>query len=625
MTGDGITARLEPHRGVTAALGSQAVFQLEAFALREHCKQKDGLEGFKESSSSCMLTWTHGVAGQFVVEEILGLAGSCICIDADGNAFIGLGTETEACVIVRRLAAGQAHIVHGFEADIACLGTANAAIAHGIQLARVRGGACFVLVVRTTADVEISLLQGITLGTDRSTSRHADGHLGARTVHAFHANQLTFLVAGAAHLIAEVAALAGGAAIGIHLITTLAAAWAASLGAGVTGVLLADGHSRCLHPGARQLLTLCIHTPTVAVGRALYLLPAAGGRIALRHAHLACGYAQLGALVQLDALQMLAGGLELRLHTLRAAAIRAAAPRALAMRVRAAFVGADVGVQVIRGTRRHQVRALARLAGQAGRHGRAVFALAAHIDNTTLLAPATGDAVAGITALAGGAAGVRIQGKAIFAAHAAGEIQTIEFLAQLLATLVADIVAPRLWNLGAKAIDAPALLHLHVDQIIVAAGGGTLGRCRWTHLLEVGLEQLSQALLSLGSHVNDLGAASDCRCWSYWNWARSRSQLHLERIVVHAVELEAFRIAATALAGAAQQHAHAAYGILLENLALLGTCHAYLAQHTLPPGIVALVGAARRRHSQLHALLGALHALREITQILTHCKREREN
>lgn len=201
------------------------------------------------------------------MEEILGLAGSCIRIDVDGNALIGLGTEAEACVIVRRLAAGQAHIVHGLEADISGLGAANAAITHGIQLARVRCGACFVLVVWATAHVEITLLQGITLGTDRSTTWHTDGHLGARTVHTFHANQLTLLVAGAADLIAEVAALAGGTSIGIHLVTTLAAdIVAASRGAGVTGVLLAYGHSGCPHPGASQLLTLCIHTPTVAIG-----------------------------------------------------------------------------------------------------------------------------------------------------------------------------------------------------------------------------------------------------------------------------------------------------------------------------------------------------------------------
>lgn len=146
--------------------------------------------------------------------------------------------------------------------------------------------------------------------------------------------------------------------------------------------------------------------------------------------------------MQLDALQMLAGGLQLRLHTLRATAIGTAASCALTVRICAAFVGTDVGVQVICWARRHQVRALARLAGQTGRHWRAVLTLAAHIDNAAFLALATGHTIAGITALAGGAAGVRIQGESIFTAHAAGEIQAIELLAQLLAVLVADIVAP---------------------------------------------------------------------------------------------------------------------------------------------------------------------------------------
>lgn len=311
-----------------------------------------------------LLTWTHRVAGQFVVEEILGLAGSCIGINVDCNALVGLGTEAIACVIVRRMRAGQARIVHGLEADVACLGTADAAIADRIELAGMRCGAGLVLVVWTTAHVEIALLQGITLGTDTRTAWHTDGHLGAWRVHTFHANQLTLLVGGTAHLIAEVAALAGGTTMRIHLVATLAgdATPTAPLGAGIAGIRLADGHSGCPHSGTRQLLTLCIHTPTMAIGRALHLLPAPRRHVALRHSHLPGGYAQLGALMQLDALQMLAGGLQLRLHALRATAIGAAATRALAVGICAAFVGADVGVQVIRGTRRHQVWALARLA-----------------------------------------------------------------------------------------------------------------------------------------------------------------------------------------------------------------------------------------------------------------------
>lgn len=345
----------------------------------------------------------------------------------------------------------------------------------------------------------------------------------------------------------------------------------------------------------------------------MHLLPAARLHVALRHRHLPGGYAQLRALVQLDALQMLAGGLQLRLHALRATAIGAAATCALAVGICAAFVGADVGVQVIRGTWRHQVWALARLAGQACRHRGTVFPLAADVDNAAFLALATGHAVTGITALAGGAAGVRIQCEAIFAAHAAGEIQTVELFAQLLTALVADIVATRLGNLGAKAIDAPALLHLHVDQVVQVrfAASGSLGWCSRCHLLVLRLEELSQTLLSqLGAHVDHLGAASHCRR----SWSGSRSQVHLERSIIHAVELEAFRVTATAL----QQHPHATYGILLQNLALFRACHTYLAQLTLPSSIVALVGAARSRHGQLHALLGALHALREIAQIFTH-------
>lgn len=214
-----------------------------------------------------LLTWTHRVAGQFVVEEILGLAGSCIGIDVDCNALVGLGTEAVACVIVRRLDAGQAHIVHGLEADVACLGTADAAIAHRIELAGMCGGAGLVFVVWTAADIEITLLQGITLGTDTRTSWHTDGHLGAWRVHTFHAYQLTLLVAGTAHLIAEVAALASGTTMRIHLVATLAEETVtAPLGAGIAGVCLADGHSGCPHSGTRQLLTLCIHTPTMGIG-----------------------------------------------------------------------------------------------------------------------------------------------------------------------------------------------------------------------------------------------------------------------------------------------------------------------------------------------------------------------
>jgi len=97
------------------------------------------------------------------------------------------------------------------------------------------------------------------------------------------------------------------------------------------------------------------------------------------------------------------------------------------MGIRAAFIRTGIGIQVIR-TRRNQIRTLSWFPGQAGGHWGAVFTLAAHIHHAAFLARTTGNTFAGISTLAGGATGIRIQGKTIFTTHPAGEIQAIQIL-----------------------------------------------------------------------------------------------------------------------------------------------------------------------------------------------------
>lgn len=271
------------------------------------------------------LTRTHGVAGQFIVEEILGLAGGCLRIDDHGQALVGLGTETVASGVPLRFPTCQAAIVHGLEADVAGLGAADAPVAHRIQLAGVGGGTGLVFVVRATAHVQVALLEGTALGTYRLSPGHADGHFGTRRVDALHGDELALLVGGTAHLAAVVPALAGGAAIGVHLVATLALETTIGFRTGKAGVLPADGCGWRFDSGAWQYASLGVHTPAVPVGGALYLIPLSSLGIALGHRHLTGWDAQLGALVQLDGLKVLAGSLQLGIHALGATSIGAAA------------------------------------------------------------------------------------------------------------------------------------------------------------------------------------------------------------------------------------------------------------------------------------------------------------
>jgi len=98
-----------------------------------------------------------------------------------------------------------------------------------------------VLIMGTTAHVQVALLEGITLGADGGSARHTDGHLRTGGVHTLHGDQLALLVSRAAHLLAVVPALAGGTTIRIHLVATFALKAAVRLWAGEAGVLLAFG------------------------------------------------------------------------------------------------------------------------------------------------------------------------------------------------------------------------------------------------------------------------------------------------------------------------------------------------------------------------------------------------
>jgi len=62
------------------------------------------------------------------VEEVLGLAGGCLGIDDHGEALVGPGTEPIPSAILLRFSNSQTTIIHGLEADIPGLGTANTAI-----------------------------------------------------------------------------------------------------------------------------------------------------------------------------------------------------------------------------------------------------------------------------------------------------------------------------------------------------------------------------------------------------------------------------------------------------------------------------------------------------------------